>query len=76
MRAIFCVSIEVGNGPVIDVELIQYLENGELIGGFSCIGHVPQAKTCLVQIESSEEMIDKLAEMDDYLFVEDVSDGS
>jgi hypothetical protein len=39
--------------------------------GWSVIGHVPQAGTCLVRVWASEAALDALAEDPDYLFVEE-----
>ncbi|MFA6305705.1 MAG: hypothetical protein WC651_03175 [Candidatus Gracilibacteria bacterium] len=45
---------------------------GVLRGGYSCIGHVPQATTCLVRVYASSDVLDMMAADPAYLFVEDV----
>ena len=84
MRALFCVPFEPG-GPVVPP--MQQFDNtgygltyndsltGEMCGGYSCVGHVPQAPTCLVLIESSAETIAAMRVDPQYLWVEDVPDG-
>lgn len=61
-------------GPELPMELLTYTNEatGEMAGGWSCVGNVPVGGTCLVRVWSSDEQIDALAAMPDYLFVEDV----
>lgn len=73
-KAIFVVPFTEGAGPDLDID--QLVGNPPVDGyGWSCIGQIPQAPTCLVLVSSSEEVLDALAEDEAYLFVEDVSDN-
>ena len=72
-KAIFVVPF-VDNNPAIDISLVLGISPPDGYG-YSCIGHVPQAPTCLVLIVSSDEVLDTLSENPDYLFIEDVTDG-
>ncbi|HMR01765.1 MAG TPA: hypothetical protein PKA43_00175 [Candidatus Competibacter phosphatis] len=72
-KAIFVCPFTEG-GP--DLDIAQLVGNPPTDGyGWSCIGQIPQAPTCLVLVSSSEEVLDALAADEAYLFVEDVSDG-
>ena len=77
--AIFVAPFQVGLGPVLPpmqaegVVQICYTDvKGVLCGGYSCIGHVPQAPTCLVRVWSDEAGLDALAALPDMLYVCDV----
>lgn len=87
MKAIFCVPFQVGLGPVLppksramsngaisdplaDITL-DYDDKGTLSGGYSCIGHVSNRKTCLVLIHASKDTIDAMAASPDYLHILD-----
>ena len=73
-KAIFVVPFVEGAGP--DLDSRQLMGSPPVEGyGWSCIGHVPQAKTILVLIVSTDEVLDALAADSKYLFVEDVDDG-
>ena len=60
-------------GPTLDLELIQ---DGTPGYGYSVIGQVPQAGTCLVRVWASEEALDTLTASEDVEFVEDVEEPS
>ncbi len=67
--AIFCVPFQVGLGPVISLAL------GTADGcGYSVIGQVPNAPTCLVRVWSDDATLDALAALPDVLFMEDCAD--
>jgi hypothetical protein len=69
--AIFIVPFVEGVGAQLSMG--QIAPNGPQEGdGWSLIGQVPQAPTCMVRIWASEAVLDELAENPDYLFVEDV----
>ena len=78
MKAIFCVPFQVGRGPVLPpmsgaeagVQL-HYDDKGTLRGGYSCIGHVGDKKTCLVLVEASKLTIDAIAASASYLHLAD-----
>lgn len=70
--AIFIVPMT-DSGPTLDMELIS--DDGSGGYGFSVIGQVPQASTCLVRIWSSDAVLDALATDEHIEFVEDVADG-
>lgn len=72
--AIFIVPI-VNGSPDLAMEQLYYDNAGKLAGGYSCIGQVPNATTCLVRVYASDDQLDTLAEDDRYLFVEDVVEG-
>jgi hypothetical protein len=40
--------------------------------GFSCVGHVPQAPTCIVLVDSSQATIDGMKASAKYLWIEDL----
>lgn len=64
--AIFVVPFRVGVGPTIAVD------PGKTDGyGYSVIGQVPQAPTCLVRVWSDDATLDALAADPDTLYVED-----
>ncbi len=68
--AIFVVPFQIGLGPVIPLDL------GLVDGyGFSVVGHVPAASTCLTRAWSDEATLDALAALPDVLFVEDIADA-
>ncbi len=72
-KAIFVAPFIESQGPDLDID--QLVGNPPTDGyGWSCIGHVPQAPTCLVLVSSSEDMLDALADDEAYLFIEDVTD--
>jgi hypothetical protein len=73
-KAIFAVPF-IDNNPQIDMGIVQGIPPVPNGYGYSCIGQVPQAPTGLVLIETSEDILDMLADHPDYLFVEDVIDG-
>lgn len=52
---------------------LQYTDpvTGELRGGYALIGHVPFAPTCLVWVDTTEQMVDAMIAHADYLFVDD-----
>lgn len=52
---------------------LHYLDGAVLRGGYSIVGHVPEAPTCLVQVEASDAVLDQMALDPTYLFVEDVN---
>ena len=61
-------------GPTLDME--QLLTETPVDGyGYSVIGQVPQAGTCLVRVWSTDAVLDALAADGNYEFVEDVADG-
>lgn len=51
---------------------LHFTENGVLKGGYSCLGYVPQAPTCLVLVEASPAAIAAMQVDPAYLFVEEV----
>lgn len=62
------------SGPQFDME--QLLTETPVDGyGYSVIGQVPQAGTCLVRVWSSDAVLDALAADGNCEFVEDVEDG-
>lgn len=70
MRAIFVVPLE--NGSPALPELTDWVNGQARDGsGFSCLGDVPRAGTALVLVDSSEAVIDDMANDSRYLFVED-----
>lgn len=69
--AIFLVPFVEGQGPALDMATLTADETVEGYG-WSVIGHVPQATTCLVRLWASDATLDTLAESPDYLLVEDV----
>ena len=78
MKAIFCVPFQVGIGPVLPpmadpaaAAQLHYDDKGTLRGGYSCIGHVGNKKTCLVLIDASKATIDAMAASADYLHLDD-----
>ncbi len=54
---------------------LHYTEGGVLKGGYSCIGQVPQAPTCLVLVDASSAAIAAMQADAQYLFVEEVVDA-
>ena len=50
---------------------LHYDDKGTLRGGYSCIGHVGNRKTCLVLVEASPMTIDAIAASASYLHVTD-----
>ena len=74
MRAIFCIpwSHEQHLPPMEELHYTD--EEGILRGGYSVIGHVPYTETLLIWIEASEDMVNQMAESDDYLYIGDVPD--
>ena len=79
--AVFACPFVTGMGPDLSAlgeAGLYYTEGGELKGGYSCIGHVPYPippNTCLVRVWASEDCIAEMAQMDDYLFIEEVVDA-
>ena len=78
MQAIFCVPFQPDIGPALppmaDLDAaiqLHYDDKGTLKGGYSCIGHVGNKKTCLVLVEASKTAIDTMAASPDYLHVDD-----
>lgn len=69
--AIFIVPLGEG-GPQLDNELI--FDDGTEGYGYSVIGQIPQASTCMVRVWSSDAVLTALAADDDYAFVEDVEE--
>ncbi len=78
MKAIFCAPFQVGLGPVLPpmsdplaAITLDYDDKGTLSGGYSCIGHVSDRKTCLVLVHASKGTIDAMAASADYLHIQD-----
>lgn len=63
--AIFIVPV-VNSNPVVPEEIYT----GEEGSGYSCIGNVPNAPTCIVRMWTDQAVIDWMAAGDDYLLVE------
>lgn len=52
---------------------LNYLDDGVLAGGYSCVGQVPgDVGSILVQGNASDEALDAMAAGSDYIFIEDV----
>ncbi len=67
--AIFIVPFVDGQGAQLSMEQLQPVQEGD---GWSLIGQVPQAPTCVVRVWANDTILDALAANPDYLFVEDV----
>ena len=76
-KAIYLVPIEASN-PVLppfqsdDGYQLWYDDAGTLRGGYSLVGHVPQAPSCLVLVEASDAVLDLMAADARFVFMEDV----
>lgn len=54
---------------------LHYVEDGVTKGGYSCVGLVPQAPTCVVQVEVSAAVLTSMQADARYLFLEEVQDA-
>lgn len=74
MKALFAVptSHEVSLPPMDKLQWVD--EFGVLHGGWWIAGHTPQGETTLIVVETTEEMINEMADNPDYLFLEDIED--
>lgn len=70
--AIFIVPLVAG-GPSLDLHRL-ITEDPREIYGYSVVGQIPSANTCLVRVWSSDTILDQLALDPDLLFVEDVTE--
>ena len=61
------------NNPAADVAIHQ--RKGELAGGWWIVGEAPLPYSVLVCVDTTDEMLDEMAENPNYLFIEDVIDG-
>ncbi len=82
MKAIFCAPFANGSPVLPPMQAFDgglqlgYTENSILCGGFSCVGHVPQAPTCLVWVWADEATITAMSlDTDHYIFIDEVIDA-
>lgn len=73
MRALFAVPTP--HTESLDLEALQWTENGELHGGHWVVGNTPQLATMLVIVDTTPAMIEQMAADPQYLFLEDILDA-
>jgi len=78
MKAIFAVPMENANAVLPPMEDLHYLGGDVLKGGYSLIGHAPQADVpgVLVLVDTSAEMIQAMHDSPVYLWIEDVAEDA
>ena len=78
MKAIFAVPIENANAVLPPMEDLHYTEDRVLKGGYSLIGHAPQAGVpgVLVLVDASAETIQAMHDDPVYLWIQDVAEDT
>lgn len=52
---------------------LHYLSpNGEVRGGYGCVGRVPQVSTCIVDVDCDDTTAEWMKAQPDFLFLENV----
>ncbi len=83
-KYLMAVPFQVGLGPVLppmdategNETHITYLVNGERKGGYNVVGHVPQATTCIVLLDSTAQTVAAIEAAGNGVLLEEVIDNA
>lgn len=74
MRALFCVPTP--HDQSLDLNALQWMENGERRGGWWVVGATPQGNTMMVVVDTTPAMIEAMSVNPEYLFIEEIPDDA